>query len=103
MPPTWPALRARTAANEWRTNELRRRYALWFLFARSILRLPGVAPRLRVARIERHDFRTKRTTDHSVSFANGSDRNSLISKMSRSEQKRSLPAGVNPGMTSLPA
>src|ERR1700686_1713693 len=92
MPPTWPAIKVRTAANELRTNELRKRYALWFLFARSILRLPGVAPRLRVARIERHDFRTKRTTEDSVSLANTSDRNFLISEMSRSEQKSSLPA-----------
>src|SRR6202140_585725 len=52
----------------------------------------GVALRLRVPRIERHDFRTKRITEDSVSLANSSDRNSLISEMSRSEQKSSLPA-----------
>src|SRR4029077_19514735 len=34
------------------------------------LRLPGVAPRLRVAWIERHDFRTKRTNEDSVSLEN---------------------------------
>src|ERR1700730_29439 len=106
MPPTWPAIKVRTAANELRTNESRRRYALRFLFARSILRLPGVALRLRVPRIERHDFRTKRITEDSVSLANGSDRNSLISEMSRSEQKSSLPAaplwGQPPSMP-LPA
>src|ERR1700674_171617 len=98
MPPTWPAIKVRTA-----TNERGRRYALWFLLARSILRLPGVALGLRVARIERHDFRAKRTTEDSVSPANGSDRNSLISEISRSEQKSSLPASVHHGTTSLNA
>src|ERR1700694_5984956 len=105
MPPTLSAQRVRTAANEWR-----RRYALWFLCARSILADQSftcpVALRLRVARIERHDFRTKRTPADSVSLANGSDRNCLISEMSRSEQKSSLPAspllGQPPSMP-LPA
>src|ERR1700675_4663307 len=55
-------------------------------------RAPGVALLLRVARLERHDFRMKRTED-SVSLAigsNGSDRNLLISEMSKSVQNSSV-------------
>ena len=55
---------------------------------------------LRVARLERDDFRMKRSED-SVSLAigsNGSDRNLLISEMSKSVQNSSVRAcipGVN--------
>src|SRR5260370_1526557 len=75
-------------------------------FCSIILRFPGVAPRLRVGRIERHDFRATHTTEDYVSLANSSDRNSLISEMSRSEQKRSLPVSLSmgrPTATPLPA
>ena len=51
--------------------------------ARSSFRLPGVALLLlRVAWIEGHDFRAKRTEDF-VSLANGSARKVLISETSR--------------------
>ena len=57
-------------------------------------RAPGVALLLMVVRLERHDFRMKRTDD-SVSLAigsNGSDRNLLISVMSKSVQNSSVRA-----------
>ena len=56
-------------------------------------RAPGVALLL-VVRLERHDFRMKRTDD-SVSLAigsNGSERNLLISVMSKSVQNSSVRA-----------
>jgi hypothetical protein len=65
---------------------------LCFLLARCFFRAPGVALLLRVARLERHDFRMKRT-EASVSLAiasNGSDRNLLISEMSKSVQNSSV-------------
>ncbi len=55
-------------------------------------RAPGVALLLRVARLESHDFRMKRT-EESVSLtigSNGSDRNLLISEMSTSVQNSSV-------------
>jgi len=57
-------------------------------------RVPGVALLLLVVRLERHDFQMKRTDD-SVSLAigsNGSDRNLLISVMSKSVQNSSVRA-----------
>ena len=59
-------------------------------------RTPGVALLLLVARLERHDFRMKRTED-SVSLAigsDGSDRNLLISEMSKSVQNSSVRACI---------
>jgi hypothetical protein len=57
---------------------------------------PGVALLLLVARLERHDFRMKRTED-SVSLAIGSKwfrRNILISEMSKSVQNSSVRACI---------
>jgi len=58
-----------------------------------ILRLPGCTLLLRAARIERHDFGTKRAYD-SVSLTDPFDRNVLISELSESVQKSSGPACV---------
>src|ERR1700681_3294000 len=93
MPPTWPALRARRAANEWR-----RRYALWVLFGRSILAgQPFACPESLCGcglRGLKGTTPTKRTTEDSVSSQMVLTQDLLISEMSRSEQKSSLPASV---------
>jgi hypothetical protein len=57
MPPTWPALQARTIANEWEY------YAWCFLLPVHPFGLPGDALLLRVASIEGRDFRMKRADD----------------------------------------
>jgi hypothetical protein len=59
-------------------------------------RASGVALLLWIARLERHDFRMKRTED-SVSLAlgsNGSDRHLLILEMSKSVQNSSVRACI---------
>ncbi len=61
-----------------------------------ILRLPGDAVRLRAARMERDDFRTRCTADP-VSFVSDSGRDLLTAASSKSEQEssvRSLPTDL---------